>query len=162
MSAPSSGEQNQSSEQLEIAQLSTAAREALDYRDRPRTELESGAIERSFYGGNTDEICDLTETTLHNGPVQYALGFPYIVATSKGPTKVGLQVSWAEGSGEVEQTVVSGDRDGQAELTFEGLTIPTITAILNHHVGDPSKIVRKRQARQLVGRLARSLFDRFS
>lgn len=162
MSGLPTGEQNQSPEQLEIVQLSTAAREALDYRDRPRKELDGGTIERSFFGGNTDEICDLTETTPLDGPIQYRFGFPQIVPSPKGPTRVVIEASWGEGSREIEQSVASGDHDDQAQATFEGLPVPKITAILNRHVRDPSKIIREKHARQLVGRFARRLFDRFN
>jgi hypothetical protein len=153
MSGPSSGEHNLSPEQLEIAQLSTAAQAALDFRNPSRKELGNGSSSRSFHDGNRAAICDLTEVTNPAGPKEYKFGFPSVLTAGNAP--VMLEAVWSEGGSEVQQAIVAGDHDGRAQATFETLPVPAITAILNLHVGDPSKIAHQKRASRLTGKLGR-------
>jgi hypothetical protein len=156
MHGPRQGEHNSSHEQQATLQLTAAAQAALDFQNVPPTALESGDSQRSFLGGNGTVICDLTETSPEVGPKQYKFGFPTMIAAPDGPRLVGLEAEWAEGDSETKQTIVSGDRGAQSVVPFEPVSTERITAVLNRHVGDPSKNTEGR-AQRLRGKLGRLL-----
>lgn len=133
-----SAEQIPSPEQLQISALTTVAKSTLDFRNPTPVFSEDGGSTRRFSGDNASIICDLGEVTSPDGIKTYIFGWPCVVATSKGPSLVGLEATWIDGGSEVNQRIVSGDA-----TEFEKVEPKTIAKVIERHLGDPSRAPRE-------------------